>query len=84
MPHPTGSSSIQTWRFVKIVSYFNKLRGARRCGAPKIGEHVDVGAGAKILGAVTIGPNAKIGANCVVLRDIPPGATAVGIKALNV
>jgi serine O-acetyltransferase len=50
-------------------------------GAPRLGGHVDVGAGAKILGGVTIGDHAKIGANAVVLCDVPPGATAVGIPA---
>jgi serine O-acetyltransferase len=50
-------------------------------GAPKIGGHVDIGAGAKILGGITIGPHARIGANAVVLQDIPAGATAVGIPA---
>jgi serine O-acetyltransferase len=50
-------------------------------GAPRLGGHVDVGAGAKILGGVTIGDHAKIGANAVVLHDVPPGATAVGIPA---
>lgn len=50
-------------------------------GMPKLGGHVDVGAGAKILGGVVIGDHAKIGANAVVLDDVPPGATAVGIPA---
>ncbi len=50
-------------------------------GAPKIGGHVDIGAGAKILGAVTIGDHAKIGANAVVLIDVPECSTAVGIPA---
>jgi serine O-acetyltransferase len=50
-------------------------------GAPRLGGHVDVGAGAKILGGVTIGDHAKIGANAVVLCDVPAGATAVGIPA---
>jgi serine O-acetyltransferase len=50
-------------------------------GAPRIGGHVDIGAGAKILGAVTIGNHARIGANAVVLTDVPEGATAVGIPA---
>jgi serine O-acetyltransferase len=50
-------------------------------GAPRIGGHVDIGAGAKILGRVTIGHHAKIGANAVVLSDVPEGATAVGIPA---
>jgi serine O-acetyltransferase len=50
-------------------------------GAPRLGAHVDIGAGAKILGGVRIGTDAKIGANAVVLSDVPEGATAVGIPA---
>jgi serine acetyltransferase len=49
--------------------------------APRLGNRVNVGAGAKILGAVTIGDDAQVGANAVVLRDVPAGATAVGIPA---
>lgn len=49
--------------------------------APRLGKRVNVGAGAKILGAVTIGDDAQIGANAVVLRDVPAGATAVGVPA---
>lgn len=52
-----------------------------RPGTPVLGGHVDVGAGAKILGPVTIGDHAVIGANAVVLRDVPSGATAIGIPA---
>ena len=52
-----------------------------RPGAPRIGGHVDIGAGAKILGGVVIGDHARIGANAVVLDDVPAGATAVGIPA---
>ena len=48
---------------------------------PRIGGHVDIGAGARILGGVVIGDHARIGANAVVLTDVPPGATAVGIPA---
>jgi len=50
-------------------------------GSPRLGGHVDVGAGAKILGGVVIGDHAKIGANAVVLTDVPAGATAVGVPA---
>jgi serine O-acetyltransferase len=50
-------------------------------GAPRIGAHVDIGAGAKILGPVVIGDHAKIGANAVVLSDVPAYASAVGIPA---
>lgn len=52
-----------------------------RVGLPRIGGHVDIGAGAKILGGVVVGDHARIGANAVVLDDVPPGATAVGIPA---
>ncbi len=48
---------------------------------PTLGTGVVVGAGAKILGDITIGDRAKIGSNAVVLRDVPPGATALGIPA---
>lgn len=46
---------------------------------PTLGNGVVVGAGAKVLGNITIGDGARIGANSVVLRDVPPGATVVGI-----
>jgi len=48
---------------------------------PTLGRNVVVGAGAKILGPILIGDSAKIGSNAVVVRDIPAGATAVGIPA---
>jgi serine O-acetyltransferase len=42
---------------------------------------VIVGAGAQVLGPITVGHGARIGANAVVLKDVPPGATMVGIPA---
>jgi serine O-acetyltransferase len=42
---------------------------------------VYVGTGAKLLGGIHIGHNVRIGANAVVLKDIPDGATAVGVPA---
>src|SRR5450755_469322 len=48
---------------------------------PTLGRAVVVGAGAKILGPLLIGDGAKVGSNAVVVRDVPPGATAVGIPA---
>jgi len=55
------------------------INGDRR--SPVIGDRVFIGAGAKILGPVTIGNDAMIGANSVVIRDVPDGATAVGVPA---
>ena len=49
--------------------------------APQLGDRVNVGAGAKLFGAIQIGHDAQIGANAVVLKDVPAGATAVGIPA---
>lgn len=48
---------------------------------PVLGDRVSVHAGAKVLGAVTVGDGARIGANAVVIKDVPPGATAVGVPA---
>ena len=48
---------------------------------PTLGNNVMVGAGAKVLGPFKIGDGAKIAAGAVVLKEIPAGATAVGIPA---
>ena len=48
---------------------------------PSLEENVIVGAGAQILGPISVGKQAKIGSNAVVVRDVPAGATAVGIPA---
>ncbi len=46
---------------------------------PTLGDGVVVGAGAKVLGPITIGANARVGSNAVVNKDVPEGATVVGI-----
>ena len=51
---------------------------------PVIEDGVDIGAYAQVLGGVRIGRGARIGAMSVVMRDVPPGAFAVGIPALIV
>ncbi len=48
---------------------------------PTLKNNVVIGAGAKILGPITVGEGAKVGSNAVVVKDVPPGATAVGIPA---
>lgn len=48
---------------------------------PTLGRGVVIGAGAKVLGPIDVGEGAKIGSNAVVVRDVPRGATAVGIPA---
>ncbi len=46
---------------------------------PTLGKGVVVGAGAKILGPIVVGDGAKVGSNAVVVKNVPPGATVVGI-----
>lgn len=48
---------------------------------PTLARGVVVGAGAKIIGPITIHEGAKVGTNAVVVKDVPAGATAVGIPA---
>jgi len=46
---------------------------------PTLGEGVVVGAGAKVLGGFKVGDGARIGSNAVVVKEVPAGATVVGI-----
>ncbi len=48
---------------------------------PTLEDGVIVGSGAQVLGPLTVGEGARIGANAVVLKDVPKGATMVGIPA---
>ena len=52
-------------------------RGTKR--HPTLGKGVVVGAGAKVLGGFTVGDGANIGSNAVVVKEVPAGATVVGI-----
>jgi len=52
-------------------------RGTKR--HPTLGKGVVVGAGAKVLGGFTVGDGAHIGSNAVVVKEVPAGATVVGI-----
>ncbi len=51
---------------------------------PTLEDGVIVGSGAQILGPITLGEGARVGANAVVLKDVPKGATMVGIPARRV
>ena len=48
---------------------------------PTLGDGVVIGAGAAVLGPFTVGDGARVGSNAVVLREVPAGATVVGIPA---
>jgi serine O-acetyltransferase len=48
---------------------------------PTIADRTIIGSGAQVLGPITVGAGARIGANAVVTRDVPEGASMVGIPA---
>lgn len=51
---------------------------------PTLEDEVVVGAGAQVLGPITVGAGAHVGANAVVVKNVPPGASMVGIPAREV
>lgn len=56
----------------------NGIAGKRH---PTLADGVIVGSGAQVLGPVLVGARARVGANAVVTKDVPEGATMVGIPA---
>lgn len=55
--------------------------GVHGTGPITIGDRVFLGQRAVVLGGVRIGDGATVGAHAVVTRDVPAGATVVGIPA---
>jgi serine O-acetyltransferase len=56
----------------------NGIAGKRH---PTLMDGVIIGSGAQVLGPIIVGMRARVGANAVVTRDVPEGATMVGIPA---
>ena len=56
----------------------NGVAGKRH---PTLSDGVIIGSGAAVLGPIIVGPRARVGANAVVTRDVPEGATMIGIPA---
>jgi len=46
---------------------------------PTLGNNVVIGAGAKVLGPITIAAGGRVGSNAVVTKDVPEGATVIGV-----
>lgn len=59
----------------------NGIAGKRH---PTIRDGAIIGSGAQVLGPVIVGARARVGANAVVTRNVPEGATMVGIPARQV
>lgn len=84
LPHPNGVVIHQDARIGPNCLILQQVTIGVRSGqgVPRIGGHVDIGAGAKILGPITIGDHVLIGANAVVLTDVPDHCMAVGVPAV--
>jgi serine O-acetyltransferase len=80
IPHPNGIVIHPDAKIGLNCLIFQQVTIGTRDGPglPRIGDHVDIGAGAKILGPVEIGTGARIGANAVIIKDVESGAVAVG------
>jgi serine O-acetyltransferase len=48
---------------------------------PQVGKDVVIGSNACILGAIRIGDGARVGSGSVVIKEVPAGATVVGVPA---
>ena len=53
--------------------------GASLAGNVRVGEGTHIGTGASVIPGITIGNWCTIGAGAVVIRDVPDGATVVGV-----
>ncbi|WP_448789145.1 serine O-acetyltransferase [Bacteroides graminisolvens] len=76
-----GNSKIGKGTYIQHGVTIGSRDDTNAIDAPIIGENCYIGAKATIIGCVTIGDNAKIGAGAVAVKDVPPGATAVGVPA---
>lgn len=64
--------------FVKLrhnTTIGNKVSGG---GCPKLGNHIDIGAGCIIIGDIEIGDHVTIGAGTIVTKSIPSNSLAYG------
>ena len=81
IPHPNGIVIHPQAEIGVNCLIFQQVTIGTRSGpgVPRIGDHVDIGAGAKILGPVEIGARARIGANAVITNNVEGGAVTLGI-----
>lgn len=68
----------------EIGDYVHVAPHATVLGGVKVGEGSWIGAGAVVKQYITIGKNCMIGAGAVVLRDVPDGATVVGVPGKEI
>ena len=62
-----------------IGSHVHLAPGVTVCGNVKIGDSVHVGSGATIIQGINLGPHSLVGAGTLVRKDVPAGATVLGV-----
>lgn len=82
---PHGQVEIEGLTYVGKRCYLAPMAGIGLAQGDMRGPHLEdgvfVGAAAKVLGPIRIGRNARIGASTLVMRDVPAGASALGVPA---
>jgi len=63
----------------QIGSHVHLAPGVTVCGNVKIGDSVHVGSGATIIQGIIVGPHCLIGAGTLVQKNVPAGATVIGV-----
>jgi sugar O-acyltransferase (sialic acid O-acetyltransferase NeuD family) len=64
-----------------VEAFAHVAPAAVLCGSVRVGRGAQVSAGAVVIPARSVGAGAMVGAGAVVVRDVPAGATAVGVPA---
>lgn len=75
-PHCTIGSDCQLRQNVTIGNTVD--RDGNQLGVPRLGDHVELGAGCAVFGDVNVGDHARIGALAVVAKSVPAWAVVVG------
>jgi putative colanic acid biosynthesis acetyltransferase WcaB len=78
-PHASMGSDCHLRHGVTIGNRFD--REGHELPSPRLGDHVELGAGCVVLGDIDVGSYARVGALAVLLESVPPGAVAVGNPA---
>ena len=85
LPHPNGVVIHPHVEIGPNCLIFQQVTvGATEHGVPRVGGHVDIGAGAKLIGPIKVGDHARIGANALVVRSVAPGQTVVAPAAVAI